>query len=42
MRSILLTSLFTAALLDGVQPKTSYTDEREFLIESECTLKDNK
>ena len=38
MRSILLTSLFTAALLDGVQPKTEYTAERELLIESECTL----
>ena len=38
MRSILLTSLFTAALLDGVQPKTEYAAERELLIESECTL----
>ena len=38
MRSLLLLSLSTAVFLDGVQPKTSYTDEREFLIESECTL----
>jgi len=38
MRSILLLSLFTAALLDGVQPKTEYSAERELLIESECTL----
>ena len=38
MRSLLLLSLSTAVFLDGVQPKTSYTAERELLIESECTL----
>ena len=38
MRSLLLLSLTTAVFLDGVQPKTSYTAERELLIESECTL----
>jgi len=38
MRSILILSFATAAFLDGVQPKTSYTAERELLIESEWTL----
>jgi len=38
MRSILIISLATAAFLDGVHPKTSYTAERELLIESEWTL----
>jgi len=38
MRSLLLISVLTAALLDGVQPATSYVGEREFVTESECTL----
>lgn len=38
MRSLILLSLSTAVLLDGVQPKTEYAAERELLIESECTL----
>ncbi len=38
MRSLLILSLTTAVFLDDIQPKTSYTAERELLIESECTL----
>ena len=38
MRSLILISLATAVLYEGVQPKTNYTAERELLIESECTL----
>jgi hypothetical protein len=38
MRSLLLISALTATFLDGVQPKTAYVEERELVIESECTL----
>lgn len=38
MRTILILSILTAVLLDGVQPKTDYAAERELVIESECTL----
>ena len=38
MRSLLLISAVTAIALDGVHPNTAYVEERELLIESECTL----
>ena len=38
MRSLLLISALTAVALDGVHPDTAYVEERELVIESECTL----
>jgi hypothetical protein len=38
MRSLLLISALTAVALDGVHPNTAYVEERELVIESECTL----